>query len=126
MSRISAELVVKVDSLMIERAYDMCPIEVGTIMKYIGKGYTDWHYAYVRRIRADRENAFELQVVPLTKRLKRHQKYGISSNYIWHHSIKRWAVHRTGYSMESIGEKTGSEDHNALESQRKARERTNA
>ena len=123
MSRIAYELEEKVDTLLIERAYEMCDIAIGTIMKHKGQGYTDYHYAYVRRIRADKTNAFDLQVVPLTKRYKRHQKYGISSNHIWNYSIHRWEVFRTGYSMEGIGERTQDHDTLALQRQAEAKER---
>ena len=113
MHRIASELDDKVDALLIERAYEMCPIEVGTIMRHTGKGYTDYHFAYVRRLRGSQTHGFDLQVVPLTKRLKRHQKYGIMGNHIWSYSLHRWAVHRTGYTMEKIGEKSTDLDERA-------------
>jgi hypothetical protein len=123
MCRIRDELQEKVEGLLIERAYDMCEYEIGSIMTHKGEGYTDYHYAYVRRVRPDREKVYDLQIVPLTKRLKRHQKYGISTNHIWHYSLQRWKVIRTGYTMESIGERSGDVDETARRLEREAKER---
>jgi hypothetical protein len=123
MTRISHELNDKVEKLLMERAYEMCEYEIGTILKHTGKGYTDYHFAYVRRLNPDQKNVFDLQIVPLTKRLKRHQKYGVMGNYIWHYSLHRWAVHRTGYTMERIGEKSVQHDETARRREAEARER---
>jgi hypothetical protein len=122
MSRIAYELETKVADLLVERAYEMCPIEIGTIMKHVGKGYTDYHFAYVRRLNPDQKNVFDLQIVPLTKRYKRHQKYGVMGNYIWRYSLHRWKVFRTGYTMESIGERSNEHDITARRREAEAKE----
>jgi hypothetical protein len=107
MERIATELEAKVKTLLMQRAYDLCPYRVGDVLAMKNESrYAGYHRAFVRRIHPCKQKGYDLQVVPLTKRLKAHKKYGSTSNHIWHWQIHKWKVIRQGWTMEKIDGKT--------------------